>query len=225
MAKRKKAATPRGKSADVARPRRRSRSTVALTPAAAPTPINRKRFADLSREYRRFFEQCTPRASFASQILFHVKRVRQGRPLYEQVEAATGVPWIFVGIVHGMEASFNFNTHLHNGDPLTARTVHVPKGRPLTGAPPFTWLDSAIDALRLQKLDLVTDWSVARMLYLLEAYNGFGYRRLGVPSPYLWSFSNLYDKGKFVADGRFDPNAVSKQCGGALMLKALASDA
>jgi lysozyme family protein len=48
-----------------------------------------------------------------------------------------------------------------------------------------------------------------------------GYRRRGVPSPYLWSFSNLYTKGKFVADGHFDANAVSAQCGAAVMLKAL----
>jgi lysozyme family protein len=37
------------------------------------------------------------------------------------------------------------------------------------------------------------------------------------------SFSNLYSKGKFVQDGHFDPNAVSKQCGAALMLKAVAA--
>jgi lysozyme family protein len=62
------------------------------------------------------------------------------------------------------------------------------------------------------------------MLYLLEGYNGFGYRRRGVPTPYLWSFSNIYESGKFVLDGKFDPNAVSKQCGAALMLKAVLGD-
>jgi lysozyme family protein len=31
----------------------------------------------------------------------------------------------------------------------------------------------------------------------------------------------VYEKGKFVMDGKFDPNAVSKQCGAALMLKAV----
>jgi lysozyme family protein len=46
-------------------------------------------------------------------------------------------------------------------------------------------------------------------------------RRRGVPTPYLWSYSNLYENGKFVADGRFDPEAVSKQCGAAPMLKAV----
>ena len=61
----------------------------------------------------------------------------------------------------------------------------------------------------------------AHMLYLLEKYNGFGYRNMGKATPYLWSFSNLYEKGKYVADGRFDPEAVSKQCGAGVMLKAL----
>ena len=45
--------------------------------------------------------------------------------------------------------------------------------------------------------------------------------KLGVPTPYLWSFSNMYVKGKYVADHKFDPNAVSAQCGSALMLKSL----
>jgi len=137
------------------------------------------------------------------------------------VEGEVGVPWVFVGVIHGMECGFNFAGHLHNGDRLTARTVNVPKGRPKDSEPPFTWLQSALDALRLKKLDSVTDWSVPHMLYLLEGYNGFGYRRRAMPSPYLWSFSNVYEKGKFVMDGKFDPNAVSKQCGAALMLKAI----
>ena len=59
------------------------------------------------------------------------------------------------------------------------------------------------------------------MLYRLEAYNGFGYRSSGRATPYLWSFSNLYSTGKFVADGHFEPKAHSQQCGAAVMLKLL----
>jgi lysozyme family protein len=59
------------------------------------------------------------------------------------------------------------------------------------------------------------------VLYVLEGYNGFGYRSKGIRSPYLWSFSNLYEKGKYVADHQFDPNAVSKQVGSAVLLKLL----
>jgi hypothetical protein len=123
-----------------------------------------------------------------------------------------------------MEASFNFKCHLHNGDPLTARTVQVPSNRPSTGAPPFTWEDSATDALRMKKLEQISDWSLPRTLYQLEAYNGFGYR-VGHPevlTPYLWSFSDHYKQGKYVADGKFSPTAVSKQCGAAVILRRMA---
>jgi lysozyme family protein len=97
----------------------------------------------------------------------------------------------------------------------------VPKGRPPVWNPPNDWLSSAVDALQFQKFTGLTDWSVARALYRWEAYNGWGYRRKGINTPYVWSFSNHYTKGKFVRDGVFDPNAVSKQCGTAVMLKAL----
>jgi lysozyme family protein len=43
-----------------------------------------------------------------------------------------------------------------------------------------------------------------------------------VPTPYLWSFSNHYERGKFVADGKFSSTARSQQCGAAVMLKLLA---
>ena len=136
-----------------------------------------------------------------------------GAELEKAVAAAkTG---LFDGYLAAMEE------HLHNGDPLQARTVHVPAGRAAAGSPPFTWRQSAMDALTMKGFHNVSDCSMPRMLYLLEKYNGFGYRMRRVPTPYLWSFSNLYEKGKFVQDGRFDPEAVSKQCGAALMLKAV----
>lgn len=40
--------------------------------------------------------------------------------------------------------------------------------------------------------------------------------------PVFWSFSNPYAKGKDVQDRRLDPEAGSKQCGAALVLKAVA---
>lgn len=136
--------------------------------------------------------------------------------------AALGsMPWWWVGITHNLEASGNFSRHLHNGDPLSARTTHVPAGRPPTGSPPFPWEVSARDALTLKALDKVAVWDVPRCLYEFERYNGFGYFARGVSSPYLWSFTDQYERGKYVADGKFDPNAVSQQCGAAATLKAL----
>jgi peptidoglycan hydrolase-like protein with peptidoglycan-binding domain len=42
-----------------------------------------------------------------------------------------------------------------------------------------------------------------------------------VKSPYLWSFSNIYSSGKYVADGRFSASAVDQQCGAMPVLKRI----
>jgi len=57
----------------------------------------------------------------------------------------------------------------------------------------------------------------------MESYNGWGYRLYhpNVKSPYLWSYSNQYEKGKYVADATWDKDAVSAQCGGAVLLKRM----
>jgi lysozyme family protein len=179
--------------------------------------------ASRRRRYELLYESCLTRPNRKATVNSLAKKIRANRARYQKVGRAVGVPWYLVGIIHSLEAGCDFTRHLHNGDPLTARTVHVPAGRPPTGKPPFTWERSAIDALRIRGLSAWKDWSVPGTLYQLEAYNGFGYRdhHPTVPSPYLWSFSNHYTRGKYVADGRFSPTAVSQQVGAALLLKQL----
>jgi lysozyme family protein len=191
--------------------------------AADAGPINSTRFPDLKDEYGRYFQRCAVRQQYQKTLDYYIARLVKFRPVYQDVgeKLGNGMPWMFIGIIHAMEGSFNFTTHLHNGDPLRKRTVHVPRNRPVAGQPPFTWRDSARDALQMKGYDSVTDWSVPHMLYLWEKYNGLGYRPRRVPSPYLWSFSTIYTAGKYVLDGKFDPNAVSQQCGAAVMLKTL----
>jgi lysozyme family protein len=189
-------------------------------PSGIPVPVNSTDFATLRREYETFYEACAPKATFSSQIAFYVTRLTKNKDRYEAVGDPLGIPWKFVGIIHGLECSFNFGTHLHNGDPLGAKTINVPAGRP-PGNPPFKWEDSARDALTFEGFGGQADWSVPQMLFRWEKYNGFGYRPHGIPSPYLWSFSNIYDIGKFSSDGHFDPTLRSRQCGAAVMLKAL----
>jgi lysozyme family protein len=202
-------------------------AAAAVLADASAKPIDSTTFMDLRDEYQSYFNRCTLRDEFKVNLDFYISRLLKFRAVYEDVSESLGVgiPWTFIGIIHGMECGFNFTTHLHNGDPLANRTVRVPPNRPVDGLPPFTWRDSARDALLFKGYDNETDWSVPHMLYLWEKYNGFGYRSRGVPSPYLWSFSNLYRSGKFVADHQFDPNAVSKQCGCAIMLKTLQKSA
>lgn len=195
----------------------------APVPAAQWVPINSSAFADLEGEYAAFFERCVVRPAYQKNLDYYVARLKKFQPIYADVAARLGgtIPWQFIGVIHAMEAGFNFTTHLHNGDPLSARTVHVPKNRPTEGTAPFTWRDSAVDALVLKGFDTEKTWSMPHMLYLLEKYNGFGYRPKLTPTPYLWSFSSIYTSGKFVADHQFDPKGVSKQCGAGLILKTL----
>jgi lysozyme family protein len=140
-----------------------------------------------------------------------VAKIVANKARYQVVQKHLGIPWYIVGAIHYREASLNFNCHLHNGDPLKARTVHVPSGRPKFGQPPFLWENSAIDALEDRKFP--RDLNLEDILDFLEKYNGLGYFKKGLPSPYLWSWTNQYVKGKYVKDGIFDPNFVDQQCG------------
>jgi hypothetical protein len=76
----------------------------------------------------------------------------------------------------------------------------------------------------MKKLYDWSDWSIPGLLYKLEEYNGFGYRLYhpSVKSPYLWSFTNQYDAGKYVKDGTWSSTARSEQCGAAAILRRLA---
>lgn len=178
----------------------------------------------LSKEYENLFNTCIIRPERIPVVEETITRLQANRLRYQTVGDALGVPWFFVSVIHNMEASLDFSRHLHNGDSLTNRTVNVPAGRPKNGNPPFTWEESANDALSMKGLGAQIDWSLSGTLYQLERYNGWGYRLYHphVLSPYLWSFSEHYISGKYVADGTWSDTALSKQCGGAVILRRMA---
>lgn len=138
---------------------------------------------------------------------------------YSTVEKFVSIPWPVIAAIHFRESGQNFKCHLHNGDPLSARTVHIPAGRPAKGAPPFTWIDSACNALtgRVQP----PAWDLAGCLEFMEYYNGGGYQKRGVNTPYLWDYTDAYTSGLFVADGTFDPTKKESRPGAAAILKTL----
>lgn len=138
---------------------------------------------------------------------------------YQSVEARVGIPWWVIACIHFRESSQNFSCHIHNGDPLTERTVHVPKDRPIQGEPPFSWVDSAVDAF--ENFWRPPTWDYGGALDFMERYNGLGYKRMGVPSPYLWDFTDAYTSGLFVADGKFDPYKKESRPGCASIMKTL----
>lgn len=181
-----------------------------------------KDFATLKPEYARLFRSATIRQEYGENTEWHLAMMQKSKARYQSVSDDTAVPWYFIAVCHALESSFNFRAHLHNGDfPLSARTRQVPAGRPTKWLPPSDWESSARDALRLLGFAGQKDWTLERTLYRLEAYNGFGYRPYGIASPYLWSFSNHYERGKYIADRKWSATAKSQQCGAAVMLKLL----
>ena len=192
--------------------------------AHAETVDPSKRYDQYKAGYLELFDSCKVRPERQATVDWYVSKLTNAkyRAAYETLEDAVCVPWYFIGVIHALEASFNFDAHLHNGDPLSRRTTHVPANRPPVWQPPSDWQSSAKDALALEKFTDHTDWNLARMLYRIEAYNGFRSRELhNTHSPYLWSFSNHYTSGKFVADNQWSGSVVSQQCGAAVMIKAL----
>jgi len=175
----------------------------------------------LRQEYQQRFDGAKVLAARQEMVAQSVGKILGNRARYERITKSMKMPWYFLAIVHGLEADFRFDSHLHNGDPLTGRTVRVPAGRPARGAAPFSWEESAIDAIGVNGYDKWSDWSIAGMLVVWERYNGLGYRQYGINSPYVWACTDLYAKGLYVADGRFDAKAESRQCGAVAMLKAL----
>ncbi len=150
------------------------------------------------------------------------EKILSSRSRYEAVSKATGVPWDVIGVIHYRESSGNFAGVLHNGERIigtSKKTTLVPKGR----GPFKTWEDAAIDALVNAPPYAAKnkDWSIAGTLDILERYNGLGYRKKGLPSPYLWAGTDQYVKGKYVADGKYDPEHVDKQIGTAAILMRL----
>lgn len=178
----------------------------------------------LRPEYEALYANCIVRPEKEGELSWLLGQLAKHQHRYQAVsDQFQSMPWEFVAAIAQREMGIRFDRHLHNGDPLTARTVRVPAGRPETGNPPFTFEESAYDVLSVGSHDMrgVTDWSIPNMLFLLEQYNGWGYRWKGRRSGYLWDASNLEQQGRYVADHVFDPSAWSKQIGCATMFRAL----
>ena len=174
--------------------------------------------------YEQLLETVSVKPSWTGNITNVTNKIVAFKDKYKEVENAIGVPWRFVGVIHSLECGLDFGGHLHNGNSLSRRTTDVPRGYPKAkpqNGTAYTWLESAVDALKIKGLDKLTDWSDARVAYELERFNGFGYRQFHINSPYLWSGSNHYSRGKYVSDRVWSSSAVSKQTGAMLLYLAL----
>jgi lysozyme family protein len=138
---------------------------------------------------------------------------------YQVVEAKTAVPWAVVAVIHQRESSQSWTASLAQGDPWNRPSIHVPAHR----GPFPSWEAAAEDALVICPPHAAhwTDWTIGGALTLLEQYNGLGYAGMGRPSPYIWSGTDQYLSGKYIADGHYDPHAVDHQTGCAALLQRM----
>lgn len=180
------------------------------------------RFEALAPRYAALWASARVSGGMAGEARHVAARMIVHRDTYEQVTRYCGVPWFVVGLIHAMEAGQSFACHLHNGDNLARPTVHVPAHRPRASGGPFTFVESAVDALRLDRLDKVDAWPIERVLFELEAFNGWGYalEHRECNTPYLWSGTQHYTCGKYTGDGVWSSSAVSEQAGAAAILRA-----
>lgn len=179
-------------------------------------------FAHLRSDYAERWAAMTIPPSRRGAVEAAARRILNERSRYEAVEAATGVPWWWIGAIHNRESGCDFRGVLHNGERIIGsgrKTRLVPRGR----GPFSSWEHAARDALSIKSLKSGAQvWTVERCLYEAERFNGFGYRQYRcIASPYLWSFSNHYSQGKYVADGKWSATAVDKQIGVAPLIKVL----
>lgn len=141
---------------------------------------------------------------------------------YDRVAVTTGVPWWLIGCFDMREESFDHTKNLCNGDSLKYPTTDVPRG-----VGPFaTWGEGAIFAMHYDRLAAkdVIGWIIEA-----ERFNGEGYHKHSdpaapqspEPSPYLWSFTSVYTRGKYAADGAWNPALVDQQVGVVSVIKWL----
>jgi lysozyme family protein len=159
-------------------------------------------------------------------VIDTAKTILKYRKQFETAVIGTKIPWYFMGIVYMREDGCKFKGHIHNGDSLRKRTVNVPAGRPIknpAATTGYSFIESAQDLILLKGWHNVATWSMPALLYYFEANNGFGYRRLKKPidTPYLWSCTQHYQKGKFAYDGVYDAKLMDEQIGAAPLLKYL----
>ena len=180
--------------------------------------------SQIEGEYQELFATCKINSKDVSRVDWYVSRMlrESSKKRYVDIFEQTCIPWYFVAGIHALEATFDFSKHLHNGDRLSGKTWRIPRNRIPGSSPPYSWVESAIDALAMKKYDKEKSWTLPEVLYRWERYNGVRSRMLHkINTPYLWSFSQHYTKGKYVRDGVWDPNAVSKQAGAAVLLRRL----
>lgn len=151
-----------------------------------------------------------------NEVMSVAKRLLSSRLHYEAIDRLTSVLVIPCACIHERECDGDFRCALCNGERIIGtgrKTTLVPRNH----GPYETFEEGAVDAFHIDGLDKVASmpegWTQERACYEWEAYNGFGPRGHGRHSGYVWAGTNIYDGGKYVSDGVWDPSAHDQQLG------------
>lgn len=199
--------------------------------AGPKTAAGFERYVDANRivtagKYTRFTDELTTAQGY--DLGLFLAGWRRNHPRYHEVAGQVNVPAPLIAAIHWRESGGDFGTYLHNGNPLGQLMTDIPRLRAIFNH----WETAAVDALdtngkdatardalgitaSTQDLDVLCEFA--------ERYNGLGYRRRGVPSPYVLSGTTGYTAGKFTSDGVYDPARVDRQLGVLPMLRAIGS--
>jgi lysozyme family protein len=174
-------------------------------------------YAMLAPHYDKLWAALVPSPAHLPELNKICDGLRAHQATYQEAATAVwGKPdhWWYVAVTDQMEGGGGAHTYLGNGQSLDRVTTEVPAGR----GPFPNFVAGCVDALK----GVSEPTSVSQAAYNWEAYNGWGYLTKPIEDPYLASFSNMYTKGKYVADHEYDPEAVSGQPGALTILKVLA---
>jgi lysozyme family protein len=133
-------------------------------------------------------------------------------------------PQLVAAIWYREDDQMRSSRYLHNGQRLGRTTTIVPKGIFFKRD---QFVEAAVHALgqkRHLKNALGLSYEskdLAAMAAYTEAYNGFGYRMGGRPSPYVTASTDGYRSGMYVRDSVFDANAEDRRLGTLPLMRAL----
>jgi lysozyme family protein len=174
-------------------------------------------------DYDQFKDDLTKDQEFELTEFIHNFKVNIDR--YSEVSDKIDFPVSLISAIHWRESSGDFNTYLHQGDPLGVECKHEPK---YPEVPIFdAWEDAAEHAIKMKKSAMImmrlsqSSQDLNDLCSFAEIYNGLGYHHKGISSPYVLSGTTGYIKGKYVADGKFDSEAIDQQLGVLPMLRAI----
>ena len=154
----------------------------------------------------------------------------KNKSMYKKVAKKAKVPAQLVAAIHYRENTSDclggkFDSYLHNGDMLGKETVNEPKG---IFYPKGQFVRAAQNAIDMKssyrgryKLSATSKDFVGMCSFALT-YNGKPKsKRIWQHSPYVFSGTNIYKKGKYTHDKGYDPNTIDKQVGVFLLINKI----